>query len=69
MSGGARYCVGSLGAALVVYEAAQVIGAGRVAQFAQGLGFDLADALTGYVELFADFLKGCLLYTSPSPRD
>jgi hypothetical protein len=28
-----------------------------VAQLAQGLGFDLADALAGDVELFADFLQ------------
>src|SRR5690554_5067150 len=44
--------------ALVVNKAAQVIGAGRVAQFAQGLGFDLTDTLPGYVELFADFFQG-----------
>lgn len=30
----------------------------RVAQFAQRLGFDLTNPLTGYIELLADFLKG-----------
>ena len=47
-----------LSVALIVNEAAQVIGAGRMAQFAQGLGFDLADSLAGYVKLLAHFFQG-----------
>ena len=35
-----------------------MIGTRRVAQFAQGLGFDLADAFAGYVELFSHFFQG-----------
>jgi hypothetical protein len=38
-------------------EAAQLFGTGRVTQLAQGLGFDLADALAGDVELLADFFQ------------
>ena len=44
--------------ALLVEEGAQVFAAGRVAQLAQGLGFDLADTLAGDVELLAHFLEG-----------
>ena len=41
---------------LLVEEAAQVIGAGGVAQFAQCLGFDLTNPLAGHIELLTDFL-------------
>jgi hypothetical protein len=40
-----------------VEERAQLFGAARVTQLAQGLGFDLADALAGDVELLADFFE------------
>ena len=39
-----------------VQEIAQLLAAAGVAELAQGLGFDLADALTGDVEFLADFL-------------
>ena len=42
----------------LVDETAERIGAAGVAQFAQGLGFDLADTLAGDVELFADLFEG-----------
>ena len=45
-------------ACLLVEKAAEVIGASRVAQLAQGLGFDLADTLAGHIKLLADFLEG-----------
>src|SRR5688572_18181061 len=38
-------------------EALQLADAGGVAHFAEGLGFDLADALAGDLELFADFFE------------
>src|SRR5665213_2780453 len=41
-------------------ERAQVAGAFGGAELAQGLGFDLADAFAGYVELLADFLERVL---------
>ena len=44
-------------AAVGVHEAAQFVGTAGVTQFAQGLGFDLADAFAGDVELLADFLQ------------
>ena len=64
----------------------QVAGTGvrrGVAQLAHRTSFDLADPLTGEVEVFANLferprlapikteaeLEDCLLYTSPSPRD
>ena len=40
-----------------VQEVAQLLAAAGVAQLAQGLGLDLADALTRDVELLADLLK------------
>ena len=40
-----------------VEEASQLFRAGGVAQFPQGFGLDLADALTGHVELLADFFQ------------
>src|SRR6185312_11912017 len=43
---------------LDVEERAQLFGAAGVAQLAQRLGLDLADALAGDVELLADFLEG-----------
>ena len=39
-----------------VDEAAQLLGAAGMAQFAQGLGFDLANAFARDVKLLADFL-------------
>src|SRR5580698_10181850 len=39
-------------------EALKLADAGGVAHFPQGLGFDLANALAGDIELFADFLEG-----------
>ena len=44
-------------ASVDVEEAAQLFAAAGVAQFAQGLGFDLADAFAGDVELLADFFQ------------
>src|SRR5690606_16968522 len=41
-----------------VEERAQLLGAARVAQLAQRLGLDLADALAGDIELLAHFLEG-----------
>ena len=52
-----------------VDERLQLLGPAGVAQLAQGLGLDLADALARHVELAPHLLEGCLLYTSPSPRD
>src|SRR3569833_1952063 len=46
------------GRLLEVEERAQLLRSARVAQLAQGLGLDLADALAGDVELLADFLEG-----------
>ena len=43
---------------LLINKAAQMIRASRVTQLAQCLGFDLANTLSGYVELFADFFEG-----------
>ena len=43
---------------LLVEEAAQVIGAGGVAQFAQCLGFDLTNPLARHVKLLADLFQG-----------
>ena len=40
-----------------VEEAFQTVAAGGVTQLAQGLGFDLADALAGNIELFAHFFQ------------
>ena len=37
---------------------AEFAGAGGVAEFADGFGLDLADALAGYAEFAADFLQG-----------
>ena len=45
-------------AASEVDEALQLLGAAGVAQLAQGLGLDLADALAGDVEVLAHLLKG-----------
>src|SRR5579885_3632925 len=42
---------------VLVEEGAQVFRARRMAQLAQGLGLDLADALAGDVELLADLLQ------------
>ena len=39
-------------------EVAEFFGAVGVAELAQCLGFDLADALAGYAEVFADFFEG-----------
>ena len=39
-----------------IQEIPQLFAATGVAELAQGLGFDLADALTGDVEFLADFL-------------
>ena len=39
-------------------KALELADAGGVAHFAEGLGFDLADALAGDLELLADFLEG-----------
>lgn len=44
-------------AGLAVDEALQLLGAAGVAQFAQGLGFDLADALSSYGEVLAYFFQ------------
>ena len=41
----------------LVQEVPQFFGAGGVAEFAEGFGLDLTDALTGYVEFLANFLK------------
>ena len=41
---------------LSIQEIAQLFAAAGVAELAQGLGFDLADAFTGDVELLADLL-------------
>ena len=41
-----------------IQEVPQFFGAGGVAEFAEGFGFDLADAFAGDVEFFADFLEG-----------
>src|SRR5690606_23158495 len=41
----------------VFQEAPKLLGAARMAELAQGLGFDLADALAGDVELLADFFQ------------
>ena len=43
---------------LLVEEAAQVIGACGMAQFAQRLGFDLTNPLARHVKLLADFFQG-----------
>ena len=40
-----------------IEEAAQLFGTGRVTQLAQGLGFNLADAFAGHVELCAAFFQ------------
>src|SRR4051794_27827101 len=42
---------------LVFDERLEALGAGGVAQLAQGLGFDLADALAGDLEVLADLLE------------
>src|SRR6185437_11325341 len=42
---------------LIVEEAAEFAAAAGVFEFAQGLGFDLADAFAGDVELLADFFE------------
>src|SRR4051812_7692621 len=64
---GVRVVVGksaaSRGAADVVLlyrfeEALEFDAAGWMAELAQGLGFDLANALAGNIVLFADFLEG-----------
>ena len=41
-----------------IQEIAQLFAAAGVAQFPQGLGLDLADALTGDVELLAHLFQG-----------
>ena len=41
-----------------VEEAAQVVRAGRVPELAQRFRLDLANSLTGHIELLADFLQG-----------
>ena len=46
-----------MGGRLLVEEAAQVIGAGGVAQFAQRLGFDLTNPLARHVKLLADLFQ------------
>ena len=43
---------------LSVQEVLQLLAAGGVAELAQGLGLDLADALTGDVKFLAHFLQG-----------
>ena len=43
-----------------VEEALQYLRPGRMPQFAQCFSFDLTDALSGDIELFADFLKGVI---------
>ena len=43
---------------VLIQEIPQLLGAAGVAQLAQGLGLDLADTLTGDVELLADLLQG-----------
>src|SRR5882724_6543770 len=45
-------------AGLVLDEAAKALRARRVAQLAQRLGLDLADALAGHLEILAHFLEG-----------
>ena len=40
-----------------IQEIPQFLAAAGVAELAQGLGFDLADAFTGDVELLADLLQ------------
>jgi hypothetical protein len=50
--------VGVAGAGVEFEEALELADAGGMAHFAEGLGFDLADALAGDVELAADFLEG-----------
>ena len=41
-----------------VQEVLELLRARRMTQLAQRLGLDLADTLTGYVELLADLLEG-----------
>ena len=45
------------GAAFLVQKVAQLLASGRMAQLAQGLGLDLADAFARDVELLADLLE------------
>ena len=45
------------GPAFLVQKVAQLLASGRMAQLAQGLGLDLADAFARDVELLADLLK------------
>ena len=51
-----------------IQEREQLFRTARVAQLAQGLGIDLADAFAGDVELLDDLLQRvvrvCILYTS-----
>ncbi len=50
-------CLRRIRFALFVQEAAQEIGAGRVAQFTQRFCLNLANTLTGYIELLAHFFQ------------
>jgi len=53
---------------LVFYEAAQFFTAAGVAQFTQGLGFNLPDALTGDRKILPDFFQSVLgIETDPKP--
>ena len=45
------------GPAFLVQKVAQLLASGRMAQLAQGLGLDLADAFARDVELLADLLE------------
>ena len=46
---------------------AQVTTAGRMAQFAQGLGFDLSDTLSSDVKILADLFEG-VVFTVYQPK-
>ncbi len=48
----------TIGRLLTFEEGLQLVRAAGVAQLAQGLGLDLADAFAGHVELLADFFQG-----------
>ena len=54
------------GPAFLVQKVAQLLASGRMAQLAQGLGLDLADAFARDVELLADLLRSAS--AAPAPR-
>ena len=46
---------------LIFHETAQFLAPVRVAQLAEGLGLNLPDTLSGYIEILAHLLKGMLV--------